>query len=93
MFRSSGFGFYVRNVTHRTNYGLPILRYLLMDAQSLSNSSYIGYINSDILIHPDTFSILGFISKRKKGQFRNDPVVRFVCLSSLDLSWRTSLRL
>ena len=72
--RSTGSGFHVRNVTHRTNYGLPILKFLLMDVQSLSNSSYIGYINSDILIHPETFSILGFMSRRKKIEFRNDPV-------------------
>ena len=75
------FQFTVRPVKKRSEYGLPILSYLLYDAQKMSSDPYIGYINSDILLNPGIFSILDFISSKRKRVSANKPVFQWVSLT------------
>ena len=68
------FHFIMRPVKDRSEYGLPILSSLLIDTQKISSDPYIGYINSDILLHPNIISVLNFISFKKKQMFAKQPV-------------------
>lgn len=66
-----------REVKHRNKYGLPLLSSIMQDLRSISNSSYIGYINSDILIHPDSFSLLKFVTDNRFDSNITGPVCSF----------------
>ena len=68
----------MRPVKQRSEYGLPVLSYLLRDVQKISSDPYIGYINSDILLNPDVFSVLNFISSKKKLLFAKKPVFQWI---------------
>ena len=68
------FHFIMRPVKQRSEYGLPVLSYLLRDAQKISSDPYIAYINSDILLNPGVFSVLNFVSSKKKQMFAKKPV-------------------
>ena len=51
-------------------YGLPILKSMFHTVTHKYSYDYIGYLNSDILIHPDLFSVLDTVSKGvKDGTF------------------------
>lgn len=59
-----------RNYRHN-RYDLPILRNLLLYAQSVFTSKYYGYINSDVLISPDVFEALRITALlTKNGKLR-----------------------
>lgn len=67
-----------REVKHRNKYGLPLLSSIMQDLRSISNSSYIGYINSDILIHPDSFSLLKFMTDNRFDYNITGPVCSLI---------------
>lgn len=55
----------------RNRYDLPILRNLLLFAQSSFTSKYYAYINSDVLISPDVFEALRITAQlTKNGKLR-----------------------
>ena len=45
-------------ISEVNKYGIPTLKSMIKDARSLYNSSYIMYINSDILVNPDIFYLI-----------------------------------
>ena len=66
--------FIPREIKHRNKYGLPLMSSILQDLRSISNYTYIGYINSDILLNPDSFSLLKFVSKYRFAYNITGPV-------------------
>ena len=72
-------------------YNLPVLRNMLLYAQSVYTSKYYAYINSDILISPDVFAALKItVQLTKKGELRS--MVAAFALSLAALHRRQSLR-
>ena len=67
-----------REVKHRNKYGLPLLSSIMQDLRSISNSSYIGYINSDILINPGSFSLLKYVTDNQFDSNITGPVCSFI---------------
>ena len=63
-------GFSVLPITKRNNFGLPILKWLLIAARDSFPSKQIIYINSDILINPFVFEM----SHRLHTQFNGSNV-------------------
>lgn len=48
-------GLSTSSVSHRNKYGMPILKYMLLDAKQRYKTDFIIFINSDILINPFIF--------------------------------------
>ena len=67
-----------REVKHRNKYGLPLLSSIMQDLRSVSNSSYIGYINSDILINPGSFSLLKYVTNNRFDYNITGPVYSLI---------------
>lgn len=65
-------GIIVEGNYRHNRYNLPILRNLLLYAQSIFTSKYYGYINSDVLISPDVFEALRITALlTKTGKLRS----------------------
>ena len=52
------------NISEVNKYGIPTLKSMVKDARQLYNSSYIMYINSDILINPDIFYFISHFESK-----------------------------
>ena len=63
-----------REVPQRNAFGLPTLSSILQDLRSVSNCSYIAYINSDIMLNPEIFSLLEFVSNHRYDYNLTQPV-------------------
>ena len=63
-----------REVPQRNAFGLPTLSSILQDLRSVSNCSYIAYINSDIMLNPEIFSLLEFVSNHRDDYNLTQPV-------------------
>ena len=48
----------------RNEFGLPFVKDMLIELRARYNSSYYGYMNSDILLNPNVISVLKGISER-----------------------------
>lgn len=54
---------------------------VLQDLKQNSNTPFVSYINSDILLNPDTFSLLRYVLNCRKSRRIKFPVgLRFICL-------------
>lgn len=52
---------------------MPFVRKMFERMKNLINAEYYGYMNSDILLHPDVFQMLSLIeAKRKNGLIPNN---------------------
>lgn len=67
-------GFYQREIIHVNQYGLPILKWILLDAQMNYNAQQLMYINSDILINPDLFKISQTMNELLRGKNVRTPL-------------------
>lgn len=52
----------------RNHYRLPFIRSIFQEMKKRINSTYYGYINSDILLHPRVFELLPIINTKMKNQ-------------------------
>ena len=50
-------------VSEVNKYGIPTLKGLVEDARKMYKSSYVMYINSDILVNPDIFYLISHFEK------------------------------
>lgn len=71
-----------REIKHRNIYGLPVIPSILQDLHSITKCPFIGYINSDILLNPDSFSLLRFFVKHRKDYNISGPVCSYSSHSS-----------
>lgn len=51
-----------RNSTEKNVFGLPVLKTMLKAIQDSYSYDYIGYLNSDILLHPGVFRVLDSVT-------------------------------
>lgn len=64
----------IRDIKQRNKYGLPLMSFVMRDLKMHSNTSFVGYINSDILLNPKIFSLLSFVSLLKESKKIRFPV-------------------
>lgn len=50
----------------RNPYGLPIVSSLLIRALNQFKARYYGYLNADILLHPDLFAVLSYLHNQSR---------------------------
>ena len=50
------------------NYSMPLIRYMFVRSLQLLNSTYYGYINSDIIVTPNLFDTLKKCQQLVKSQ-------------------------
>lgn len=75
----------IRSIKRRNEFGLPILSYILQDLSLYSHSSYLAYINSDILLNPDIFPLLRYISSCQELKEIKTPVgIMLIWLLGID---------
>ena len=74
----------IRSIKRRNKFGLPILSLILQDLKSNSNTSYIAYINSDILLNPNTFSLLHYVDSCRRSKRIKFPVLHIILVDILD---------
>ena len=67
-------GFHQREIIHVNQYGLPILKWILLDAQMNYNAQQLMYINSDILINPDLFKVSQTMNELFRGKNVRTPL-------------------
>lgn len=53
-------------ISHKNEFGLPVLKHLLLDAKRAYDAKYYIYINSDILINPYIFHFTEFAKPRAR---------------------------
>ena len=53
-------------ISHKNEFGLPVLKHLLLDAKRAYDAEYYIYINSDILINPYIFHFTEFAKHRTR---------------------------
>ena len=68
----------IRGVTQRNEFGLPLMSFILQDLKQNAKTQFLSYINSDILLNPETFSLLRFVSNCHKLQRIHFPVIQLI---------------
>ena len=86
-------GIIVESNYRHNRFNLPILRNLILYAQSIFTSKYYGYINSDVLISPDVFEALRITALlTKTGKLRSAVGPRLAFISPAALHRGESVR-
>ena len=76
-------GIFTTNTTVNP-FGLPYIGDMYKKAASLFNASFYGYINADILISPDWFSVLQYMKSIQEKQYPNRLVLFNIVVLWLD---------